>query len=54
MTVLWPGDLVAIVMGAGDSAERSEPGPESPGVKADQQGPIKRASRREIGKHHRK
>jgi exopolysaccharide production protein ExoF len=48
MTVLQPGDLVDIVMGAGDPAERPQPDRNAPAAKPDPQGPIERASRQEI------
>ena len=49
MTVLQPGDLVDIVIGAGDSAERSQPDRNGPASKPNREGPIERASRQEIG-----
>jgi polysaccharide biosynthesis/export protein ExoF len=49
MTVLQPGDLVDIVMGAGDSAERSQPDRNGPASKPNKEVPIERASRQEIG-----
>jgi exopolysaccharide production protein ExoF len=47
-TVLQPGDLVDVAMGARDSAERSQPGRNEPASRPDQQGPIDRASRQEM------
>jgi exopolysaccharide production protein ExoF len=49
MTVLRPGDLVDIVMGAGESGDRSQPDQIAPASRPDKGAPIERASGQEIG-----
>ena len=47
MTELQPGDLVDIVMGAGDSAGRSQPDRNGPASKPNREVPIERVGRQE-------
>jgi hypothetical protein len=49
MTVLQPGDLVDIVIGTDDTAERLPPDRFVPASKPGKEGPIEHASRQEIG-----